>query len=154
MKNLTRNQNIAVFVGLALLGYLFFSGPFMNLFNTQANNTNSMPETGYSAEELSVGEGELAEPGDRLTVHYVGMLTNGKVFDSSLDSNTPFTFTLGKGDVIRGWDEGLQGMRAGGKRRLMIAPDYAYGSRGIGPIPPNATLIFEVELLEVQKAGN
>lgn len=154
MKKLSRNQNIAVFTGLVLLGYLFFSGPFMNLFNNQPTPNTTMLETGYGVEEVALGEGEIAEPGDRVSVHYVGMLTSGKVFDSSRDSNTPFTFTLGAGNVIRGWDEGLQGMRAGGKRRLIIAPDYAYGERGIGPIPPNSTLIFEVELLDVEKSSN
>ncbi|MCR4279429.1 MAG: FKBP-type peptidyl-prolyl cis-trans isomerase [Candidatus Zambryskibacteria bacterium] len=154
---MTRNQTIAVFAGLALLGYLFFSGPFMNLFSNQevnqgTNQNTPMPETGYSANDTTVGEGEIAEPGDKLTVHYVGTLQNGQVFDSSRDSNTPFTFTLGAGGVIRGWDEGMQGMREGGMRTLIIAPDYAYGAQGVGPIPPNATLIFEVELLSVEKA--
>jgi FKBP-type peptidyl-prolyl cis-trans isomerase len=151
MKN--RSQTIAIFAGLALIGYLFFSGPFMSLFNNQPNNANQMPETGYQAEEVTVGEGDIAERGDKVTVHYVGTLPNGQIFDSSRDSNTPFVFTLGAGNVIRGWDEGLQGMREGGKRRLVIAPDYAYGERGIGPIPPNATLIFDVELLNVEKGS-
>lgn len=149
----SRNQNIAVFVALALLGYLLFSGPFLSLFSNESDNKDTqMPSTGYTTEEVTLGEGNIAEPGDRLTVHYVGQLTDGKIFDSSRDSNTPFTFTLGSGNVIRGWDEGMQGMRVGGKRRLIIAPDYAYGERGIGPIPPNATLIFDVELLNVEKA--
>lgn len=150
MKN--RNQNIAVFAGLALIGYLFFSGPLMSFFKSQPTN-NQMPQSGFVAEDVNVGTGNIAEPGDTVTVHYVGYLTSGKVFDSSRDTNTPFSFTLGEGRVIRGWDEGLQGMRAGGQRRLVIAPDYAYGERGIGPIPPNSTLIFEVELLEVRKKG-
>lgn len=154
---MTRNQTIAVFAGLALLGYLFFSGPLMSLFSNQevnqgTNQNTPMPETGYNVNDTTVGEGEIAEPGDKLTVHYVGKLPNGQVFDSSRDTNTPFTFTLGAGGVIRGWDEGMQGMREGGMRTLIIAPDYAYGAQGIGPIPPNATLIFEVELLSVEKA--
>lgn len=110
-----------------------------------------MPQSGFTSEDTVAGQGELAQPGDVITVHYVGTLTNGQVFDSSRDANTPFTFVLGRGDVIRGWDEGVQGMRVGGKRTLIIAPDFAYGSRGIGPIPPNSTLIFEVELLKVEK---
>jgi len=158
---MTRNQTIGVFAGLALIGYLFFSGPFMNLFSQDTVNTNEtrqmqesqVPQTGYNTEDRVAGQGEIAEPGDTLTVHYVGTLTNGQVFDSSKDSNTPFTFTLGAGNVIRGWDEGLQGMREGGTRRLVIAPDFGYGSQGIGPIPPNSTLVFEVELLEVKKAA-
>ncbi len=127
----------------------------MSLFSTETNNNNTqMPETGYTSEEVTLGEGDIAEPGDVLTVHYIGTLPDGKVFDSSVDSNRPFTFTLGAGDVIRGWDEGMQGMRVGGRRRLVIAPDFAYGSRGVGPIPPNSTLIFDVELLKVEKAAN
>ncbi|OHA90477.1 MAG: peptidylprolyl isomerase [Candidatus Zambryskibacteria bacterium RIFCSPHIGHO2_12_FULL_48_10] len=110
-----------------------------------------MPETGYKVEEVVAGQGELAEPGDKLTVHYVGTLPNGQVFDSSRDSNSPYTFTLGAGQVIRGWDEGIQGMRAGGKRTLVIASDYAYGNQAVGPIPANSTLVFEVELLKVEK---
>lgn len=154
MKKLSKNESIAVFTGLALLTYLFFSGPLMSLFSTPNNaQTNKMPQSGFVAKDTVVGTGALAERGDSVTVHYVGMLTNGQVFDSSRDSNTPFTFTLGKGDVIRGWDEGLEGMRVGGKRTLTIAPDFAYGNRGIGPIPPNSTLVFEVELLRVDKAG-
>jgi len=155
MKKLTRAEAIAVAAGLGLIGYLFFSAPLMNFFNqSQAQSPNNqMPQTGYAAEDLLSGQGEVAAPGDRVTVHYVGMLTDGKVFDSSRDSNTPFTFTLGAGDVIRGWDEGVQGMKVGGRRQLVIAPDYAYGSRGIGPIPPNSTLIFEVELLDVEKGS-
>ncbi|MBX4181481.1 FKBP-type peptidyl-prolyl cis-trans isomerase [Candidatus Parcubacteria bacterium] len=110
-----------------------------------------MPASGFTSQEVSVGSGAIAEPGDKLTVHYVGTLPDGKVFDSSRDSGTPFSFTLGAGQVIRGWDEGLQGMREGGKRVVTIAPDYAYGEQGVGPIPPNSTLVFEVELLKVEK---
>lgn len=155
MKKLSRNESIAVFTGIALLAYLFFSGPIVNLFSNENNSTTTqMPQTGFQAQDSVAGQGDLAQRGDTVTVHYVGRLTNGQVFDSSRDANTPFTFTLGRGDVIRGWDEGLEGMRVGGKRTLTIAPDFAYGSRGIGPIPPNSTLIFEVELLDVEKAGN
>ncbi|KKW10104.1 MAG: hypothetical protein UY47_C0001G0052 [Parcubacteria group bacterium GW2011_GWB1_49_7] len=151
MKN-SRNQYIAVAAGLGLMGYLFFSGPLMSFFSTSSQNQNNqMPETGYKVEEVVAGQGELAEPGDKLTVHYVGTLPNGQVFDSSRDSNSPYTFTLGAGQVIRGWDEGIQGMRAGGKRTLVIASDYAYGNQAVGPIPANSTLVFEVELLKVEK---
>lgn len=152
MKKLNRNQSIAAAAGLGLIGYLFFSAPLMSFFNSQNKPMeNQLPESGYKAEDIVAGQGGLAERGDSITVHYVGMLTNGKVFDSSRDSNVPFTFVVGSGQVIRGWDEGLIGMREGGRRILTIAPDYAYGSRGIGPIPPNSTLIFEVELLKVEK---
>jgi FKBP-type peptidyl-prolyl cis-trans isomerase len=101
-------------------------------------------------EELVVGEGIVAAAGQHVTVHYTGWLTNGSKFDSSKDRNDPFKFGLGRGQVIRGWDEGVQGMKVGGKRKLTIPPELGYGERGAGGvIPPNATLVFEVELLGV-----
>lgn len=100
-------------------------------------------------EDVTVGEGEVAEAGDVLTVHYVGTLTDGTQFDSSRDRGTPFSFELGAGQVIEGWDEGMLGMQVGGVRILTIPPDMAYGDKDLGSIPPNSTLIFEVELLEI-----
>jgi FKBP-type peptidyl-prolyl cis-trans isomerase FkpA len=101
-------------------------------------------------EDLTVGEGTEATAGKRVTVHYTGWLTNGTKFDSSKDRNDPFDFPLGRGHVIRGWDEGVAGMKVGGKRKLTIPPELGYGARGAGGvIPPNATLVFEVELLAV-----
>jgi FKBP-type peptidyl-prolyl cis-trans isomerase FkpA len=106
--------------------------------------------SGLVIEELIVGEGNIAASGQRVTVHYTGWLTNGSKFDSSKDRNDPFMFGLGQGQVIRGWDEGVQGMKVGGKRKLTIPPELGYGARGAGGvIPPNATLVFEVELLGV-----
>jgi FKBP-type peptidyl-prolyl cis-trans isomerase len=108
-------------------------------------------ETGLTYEDLECGDGEEATSGTTVTVHYTGTLEDGTQFDSSRDRGEPFTFVLGAGMVIRGWDEGLQGMLEGGQRRLEIPPDLAYGEEGVPPaIPPNATLVFEVELLEVQ----
>lgn len=101
-------------------------------------------------EDLKVGEGKEATPKSKITVHYTGWLTNGKKFDSSVDRGQPFSFTLGIGQVIKGWDQGFSGMKVGGKRKLTIPPHLAYGERGAGgAIPPNSTLIFEVELLSV-----
>jgi len=101
-------------------------------------------------EELAAGDGPLARRGQRVSVHYTGWLTDGNKFDSSLDRGQPFNFTLGAGEVILGWDDGVAGMQVGGKRRLTIPPELGYGRRGIrGVIPPNATLVFEVELLGV-----
>jgi FKBP-type peptidyl-prolyl cis-trans isomerase len=101
-------------------------------------------------QEVKPGEGQEAKSGDRVTVHYVGTLTDGNKFDSSRDRGKGFTFQLGAGQVIKGWDQGVAGMRVGGVRKLTIPPDLAYGERGFPPvIPPGSTLVFEVELLGV-----
>ena len=101
-------------------------------------------------EDLTVGTGQTAAAGQKVKVHYTGWLTDGKKFDSSKDRNDPFEFGLGGGQVIRGWDEGVQGMKVGGKRLLVIPAALGYGARGAGGvIPPNATLLFEVDLLGV-----
>lgn len=152
MKKLTRNEGIAVAAGLALLTYLFFSGPLINLFRTPMNTPEHASQSqAVTVRDVTVGTGAIAEPGDKVTAHYVGTLTDGRVFDSSRDRGVPISFTLGIGQVIRGWDEGLQGMRVGGKRILTIAPEYAYGDRAVGTIPANSTLVFEVELVNVEK---
>ena len=101
-------------------------------------------------EDLVTGQGDEAVAGKRVTVHYTGWLTNGSKFDSSKDRNEPFVFPLGAGHVIKGWDQGVAGMKVGGKRKLTIPPELGYGARGAGGvIPPSATLVFEVELLAV-----
>src|SRR5262249_12029524 len=108
----------------------------------------TMPD-GLKYQDIKVGDGALAESGKDVVVHYTGWLTNGTKFDSSVDRGQPFSFRLGASQVIRGWDEGVKGMRIGGKRKLTIPPDLGYGENGQGPIPPNSTLVFDVELLEV-----
>ena len=107
-------------------------------------------ESGLQIEEITVGEGTVAEAGKSVSVHYSGYLTDGTKFDSSVDRNDPFQFRLGAGMVIKGWDEGVASMKIGGKRKLTIPAELGYGAYGAGGvIPPNATLVFDVELLEV-----
>jgi FKBP-type peptidyl-prolyl cis-trans isomerase len=107
--------------------------------------------SGLQYEDLVVGDGVEAVTGKSVSVHYTGWLTNGTKFDSSVDRGTPFSFDLGRGRVIKGWDEGVAGMKVGGKRKLTIPANLGYGARGAGGvIPPNATLVFEVELLGVR----
>src|SRR3989338_7134668 len=103
-------------------------------------------------EEIKVGEGAEAKNGDTVRVHYTGWLTDGTKFDSSVDRGEPFEFNLGAGEVIKGWDQGVAGMKVGGKRKLTIPPDLGYGDRGAGAvIPPGATLVFDVELLGINE---
>ncbi len=107
--------------------------------------------SGLTYEEIEAGTGATALSGQKAKVHYTGWLKNGQKFDSSKDRHDPFEFTLGAGQVIKGWDEGVVGMKVGGKRKLTIPAALGYGSRGAGGvIPPNAELIFEVELLGVR----
>ncbi len=107
--------------------------------------------SGLTYEDTKIGTGPAAKGGQTVSVHYTGWLTNGRKFDSSKDRDQPFDFPLGLGQVIKGWDEGVQGMQVGGVRKLTIPPGLGYGARGAGNvIPPNATLIFEVELLHIR----
>ncbi|MBK6459543.1 MAG: FKBP-type peptidyl-prolyl cis-trans isomerase [Myxococcales bacterium] len=110
------------------------------------------PEEPLKKTDVVVGKGPEAKAGDVVSVHYVGTLVDGKEFDASRKHGKPFDFPLGQGQVIKGWDEGVAGMKPGGKRKLVIPPSKAYGARGAPPvIPPNSTLLFEVELLEIKK---
>lgn len=101
-------------------------------------------------DDVTLGTGPAVEEGDDVTVHYQGSLTNGVLFDSSYERGTPFTFTVGAGRVIQGWEQGLLGMQVGGQRVLVIPPELGYGNAGGGPIPPNSTLVFTVELLAIE----
>lgn len=155
---------IAVVVALAVVALFFvFSNPFtsttsmtdQNLSLSQTNPENDNLAAAAAAQPISlvaqdevVGTGAEAKSGDTITVNYTGKLQNGTVFDSSIGKQ-PFVFTLGVGQVIAGWDQGVQGMKVGGKRLLIIPATLAYGDRAVGPIPANSTLIFEVELLKV-----
>ena len=118
---------------------------------TKVTGDSTKTPTGLEYWDIKLGTGPTAEKGQSVKVNYTGWLTTGKKFDSSVDSRRPFSFTLGAGEVIKGWDEGVAGMKVGGKRQLKIPSQLAYGEKGYpGVIPPNATLIFDVELLGVQ----
>jgi peptidylprolyl isomerase len=125
--------------------------PTNNNMQQQNEQTNSQPEPKkeLKTETIKQGSGEPAKNGDKLKMHYVGTLENGTKFDSSRDRNTPFEFTLGAGQVIQGWEQGILGMKTGEIRKLIIPSELGYGASGQGPIPPNSTLIFEVELLKI-----
>jgi len=122
-----------------------------NVGSMAAANSITTP-SGLVYMDLMVGSGPSPAPGKKVKVHYTGWLENGEKFDSSVDRDEPFVFKIGAGQVIQGWDEGVMGMKVGGKRKLVIPARLGYGARGAGGvIPPDATLIFEVELLEVAK---
>jgi len=137
-------------IGLILIGgFYVFSVNIDNNF-LKGDMTESIKNNMLEIETIVEGSGVESKVGDSLTVHYTGMLEDGTKFDSSVDRGTPFNFILGIGQVIEGWEKGMEGMKVGEKRKLTIQPEYAYGERGVpGVIPPNATLIFEVELLEI-----
>jgi peptidylprolyl isomerase len=115
-----------------------------------AGGSETTTNTGLKYVDEVVGTGESPSPGRMVKVHYTGLLENGTKFDSSVDRGEPFEFPIGVGRVIKGWDEGVMTMKVGGKRKLIIPPQLGYGARSQGPIPPNSTLIFEVELLGVR----
>lgn len=159
MEDKGSNKRILIFGILVLIvfvGVVIFK---VRLPKSQESKTLSIPQekvmeekqTELKIEEITVGTGDEAVAGKKVTVNYAGTLENGTKFDSSYDRGTPFSFNLGAGEVIQGWDQGVAGMKVGGKRKLTIPSSLGYGERGAGAaIPPNATLIFEVELLKVE----
>ncbi len=154
---MTRNFTIAVVLGIVVLGifaYIIFfldGGPSSNTITSDAPKTNNAqaPEN-VKIEDIKEGTGQAVKSGDTIAIHYAGTLTDGTKFDSSYDRGEPFETQIGTGEVIKGWDVGVVGMKVGGKRKLTIPPELGYGDQAAGDIPPNSILIFEVELIEIK----
>ena len=138
---------VGLMTGLLLMGC---KGTGTKTSGGAAKSDTVTTASGLKYVDLKVGAGAMPQAGHKVTVHYTGWFTNGQKFDSSKDRNQPFIFAIGQGQVIRGWDEGVATMKIGGVRKLIIPPNLAYGEGGRGPIPPNSTLIFEVELFGVE----
>ncbi len=161
-----QNEIITLCVGIAVvvffgwiakpsLSAVFSTNSSSNMTSTSTlpavSGTNVSTDPKLQIIDVSVGTGATVVKGSHVYVNYIGMLQDGTKFDSSYDRGTPIDFSVGTGQVIKGWDLGLLGMKVGGKRRLVIAPDYAYGSAGVsGVIPPNSTLVFDLELVDVK----
>ena len=162
MKNTNKNSSGHIFFLIIASLFLSACDGCSDKKETTSKNTGSVPisEIPNSTEEvkakleiidLKVGDGKTAEAGQNVRVHYTGTLEDGTKFDSSKDRDTPFNFNLGRGEVIKDWDQGVEGMKVGGSRKLVIPSHLAYGKRGVtGVIPPNATLVFEIDLLETK----
>ncbi len=155
MKKLDKNEWIAVVVSLcAIAGFFIFGSGLLSIFspnNTQQTSMNTSAIGNLLIQDRVVGTGDEATVGSIVTVHYVGHFVDGKVFDSSVARGEPLKFTLGGGQVIEGWDKGIVGMKVGGTRVLSVPPEMGYGMSDYGPIPGGSTLIFEVQLLKVEK---
>ncbi len=154
MKTLDTKEWIAVSVAIFVVGFFFIFGQaFISLLTNSNSQTveNTEPKPELIIQDTQIGTGDIAQAGDRVVVNYTGRFTDGTVFDSSYPRNEPFQFVLGSGQVIKGWDQGIVGMRVGGKRTLSVPSDLGYGPNDYGPIPGNSTLIFDVELVKVVK---
>ena len=143
---------IAVVIAVVVVGVLIGGGLVGGLFTSsnKTQDTSMQQAAQVQSKDIVVGTGDIAVAGKQVTVHYVGVFSDGKKFDSSIDRGAPFTFKLGAGEVIKGWDIGVEGMKVGGKRILVVPPSLGYGEKDYGPIPGNSTLIFEIQLLGIK----
>jgi len=155
MKKLSKKEWIAVAIAIVFVGYTLFGGEVMNMF--QKNITNGiLPDTasvanssnGVTINDIVVGQGPKVEVGQLVSVNYLLSLADGTVIQNSKDFGTPFQFVLGAGQVIPGWEQGFENINVGGVRTISIPPELAYGAEQAGPIPPNSTLIFTVEVID------
>ena len=165
MQKLSKREWIAVAVGVVFVGYTLFGGNIMSLFQksttmnqdsaaTAASAVNPTPSgsDGVIINDITVGQGTEVKAGELISVNYVLALSDGKVVQNSKDFGAPFKFVMGANQVIPGWERGISGMRVGGVRIITIPPELAYGTNQVGPIPPNSTLVFTIELLDVSAA--
>lgn len=158
MAKLSKKEWIAVSVGVLLVAYTLFGGSIINLFQNNpmsdssplAAASQSLNSNNVIVKDVVVGQGSEVKTGQKIVAHYILSLSDGTVIQNSKDFGQPFQFTLGAGEVIKGWEEGFAGMKVGGVRTIIIPPELAYGANQVGPIPPNSTLIFTVELLDAQ----
>ncbi|MEK7669549.1 MAG: FKBP-type peptidyl-prolyl cis-trans isomerase [Patescibacteria group bacterium] len=161
MKTLSKKEWIAIAVAVIFVSYTLFGGNIMSLFQknilsedatASAINSNSFNNNGVVINDVLIGQGVEVKAGQLVSVHYILSLSDGAVVQNSKDFGQPFKFILGAGDVIPGWELGFAGMKVGGVRTIVIPPELAYGANQAGPIPPNSTLIFTIELVEVSDA--
>jgi len=160
MRKLSKSEWIAAVIAILFVGYIFFGNQIMSVFNTNsmsdtnenATTTSSQNTPGVIVNDVAVGSGAEVKNGQTLTVNYILSLSDGTVIQNSKDYGQPFSFVLGSGQVIKGWEIGFSGMKVGGTRTIIIPPELAYGDQQVGPIPANSTLIFTVELLSAEDA--
>lgn len=163
MKNLSKKEWVAVAVAVIFVGYTLFGGNIMNLFQKNIMNQNSTASVvnsqstnnnGVIISDVMVGQGAEVKTGQSVSVHYILSLADGTIVQNSKDFGQPFKFTFGAGQVIPGWEMGFAGMKVGGVRIITIPPELAYGPNQVGPIPPNSTLVFTIELLDATDVPN
>jgi FKBP-type peptidyl-prolyl cis-trans isomerase len=158
MRKLSKGEWVAVAVAVAFVGYTLFGGSIMRLFEQKSMDDNSLASAETSSQnsggviinDVTVGAGAEVKTGDLVSVNYILSLSDGKVIQNSKDFGQPFTFTLGAGQVMPGWEQGFAGMKVGGTRTIIIPPELGYGANQAGPIPPNSTLVFTIELLDAK----
>lgn len=158
MKKLSKKEWIAVAAALVFVSYTLFGANIKGLFQKNMTNDDSLASVstgiqnnGVVVNDITVGQGAEAKAGDRLSVHYILSLSDGTAIQNSKDFGQPFQFTLGAGEVIPGWEQGFNGMKVGGVRTIIIPPELGYGPNQAGPIPPNSTLVFTVELVSIEE---
>lgn len=157
MKKLSKKEWVAVAAAVIFVAYTMFGGDIMSLFqknimsediSASVVGSDEKKPAGLVVNDVVVGQGQVVKDGQKITAHYILSLSDGTVIQNSKDFGVPFQFTLGAGEVIKGWEMGFAGMKVGGVRTMIIPAELAYGSNQVGPIPPNSTLIFTVELID------